>query len=113
MKHEIKKVSKILDELVTFFFLNHAEELDISVQRTADAYVLKLHTNSIECSSERIDRIHSYLKAQRQTEIESYYWQLAGETEDSAELSLVGMMIDEATVEFHDKELTLYLKRKI
>ncbi len=111
MKHEIKKISKILDELVTYCFLKHSSKLDIQVERGEDFFSITLRTDDFECTKDQLQKLQEYMQVQRQREIESYYWQLAGESENACELSLVGMMVDEAKVEFEEGRLTIYLKR--
>jgi hypothetical protein len=51
------------------------------------------------------------LSIQRQHELEEYYWQLAGESDCDDELTLIGAMIDEATLELVDGNLHITLIR--
>ncbi|MEA3422307.1 MAG: hypothetical protein U9Q80_00610 [Bacillota bacterium] len=111
MKHEIKKISKIIDELVTFFFKNDADEVDIKIKKNEKNIIIKIVDYNTCFSEEDIECITKLLCAQRQHEIESYYWQLAGEVDSDSELILVGAMIDEAKVEIIDKNLCIELTR--
>ena len=111
MKHEIKKISKILDELVTFCFKHGTNNMNISVENGETFFKIKIHTDNIDCDNKRVKLLKDLLNMPRQTEIEEYYWELAGENDHDTELSLVGMMVDEAEVEFQDTALTITLYR--
>lgn len=43
--------------------------------------------------------------------MEEYYWELAGETDSSEELGLVGTMIDEATIGYDEEKVVIELIR--
>lgn len=111
MKHEIKKISKILDELVTFCFKHGTNKMDISVENSKDFFKVELHTDNIDCDNKRVKLLKNLLNSPRQTEIEEYYWELAGENDHDTELSLVGIMVDEAEVVFEGTALTITLYR--
>ncbi len=111
MKHEIKKISKIVDELVTFFLKNDTDEIDIKIKKDEKNIIIKIVDYNTCFNKEDIDCITKLLCAQRQHEIEAYYWQLAGEIDSDSELILVGAMIDKAKVKIVDKNLCIELIR--
>lgn len=113
MKHEIKKVSKIVDELMEFCFLYSASKVDISVENKGDRFEITAHVDKIDCCDEKVNRLRELLNVQRQSEIEEYYWQLAGEDERNGEYNLVGMMVDEADVKYTHPSLTIKLVRYV
>lgn len=111
MKHEVKKVSKIVDELIEFCFLHATEKVSVTVENKEDRFEILAHSDNVNCSNEKVERLKELLNVQRQNEIEEYYWQLAGEDEHNGEFSLVGMMVDEAEVKFTCPSLTIKLVR--
>lgn len=113
MRHEIKKISRIIDELTTLFLKDDTDELDFSVKRNADHTVIKIVDYRTNFTDEFIDQLRELFNAQRQCEVEEYYWQLCGEVDDDEELTLIGCMIDKATVEKKDGNLYLELTRYV
>lgn len=111
MKHEIKKISKIVDELMTFCFQNEATDMTIAVKERADYFKIKMIVDNIAFSDERVVHLEEYLNGGRQLEIEEYYWELAGECDLDTELCLVGMMVDKAEVSHTDNSLSIILYR--
>ncbi|QGU96597.1 hypothetical protein GOM49_17225 [Clostridium bovifaecis] len=111
MRHEVKKVSKIVDELIEFCFLHSTEKVNVTVENKKDRFEIIAHSDNVNCSDEKVERLKELLSVQRQNEIEEYYWQLAGEDEHNGEFSLVGMMVDEAEVKFTCPSLTIKLVR--
>ncbi|WP_425447588.1 hypothetical protein [Dethiothermospora halolimnae] len=110
MKHEIRRVSKILDELITFCFVHGTDDLDISINKRDDHFKIHIDANTIDCSDKRVKKLKELLDIPRQSEYEEYYWELTGESDCDTELSLVGSMVDKAKVVFHGDalEITLY-----
>lgn len=112
MQHEVKKITGIIDEIVTVLLLNGAEELDINIKREGDVSKIRIIHRNCEYDEEFIEKMSYNLNTQRQCEVEGYYWQLVGEDDDGDELYLVGAMIDEAQVERRDNDLYIHLVRK-
>ena len=48
---------------------------------------------------------------ERQEEMEEYYWHLLGNDSETEEISLIGMMVDEAEVCVNSQTLTVELTR--
>lgn len=111
MKHEVKKISKILDELVTFCLLHGTNTMNIAIENHKDFFKLQIQGDSIDCNDKRVKKLKNLLTSPRQTEIEEYYWELAGENDHDTELSLVGAMIDKAEIEFCEDNFAITLYR--
>lgn len=111
MRHEIKKISRIVDELTTLFLKEDTNEVDFSIKRLPDHTVIKIIDYGTHFSDEYIDQLRELFNSQRQCEVEEYYWQLCGEVDNDDELTLIGCMIDKATVEKRDGDLYLELIR--
>ncbi|GAU77804.1 hypothetical protein [Fusibacter sp. 3D3] len=111
MRHETKKICRIVDELTTLFLREDTNEVDFKIKKEQDRTLIQITDYETHLSDEEIAHLKETLNAQRQYEIEEYYWQLAGETDDEAELTLVGAMIDAATVEKRAGNLYIELVR--
>lgn len=112
MQHEVKKVTLIVNELLTLLLLNGAEDVDVKVNRLEDRTEITLFQPKSKYDDEFIHRLRHNLNTQRQYEVEGYYWQLVGETDSSDELHLVGAMVDEAIIENNDGDLSIHITRK-
>lgn len=111
MRHEIKKISRIVDELTTLFLKEDTNEVDFSIKRLEDYTVIKIRDHGTHFEDDYIDQLREVFNTQRQCEVEEYYWQLCGEVESDDELTLIGCMIDKAIVEKRDGDLYLELIR--
>ncbi len=108
MRHETKKISRIVDELTTLFLKKDTDEVDFKIKREPDQTTIQIIGYRTHFDDIYINQLRETLNIQRQWEIEEYYWQLTGETDYDDELTLVGAMIDEAIVE--KKEGNLYMQ---
>ena len=113
MQHEVKKISRIVDELTTFFLKEDTNEVEFKIKKEIDKTTIEIIDVQTHFDENDIDEIRQVLNVQRQIEIETYYWQLAGETDLGEELLLIGTMVDEAIVEKIDGNLSIKLVRKI
>lgn len=111
MRHEVKKISRIVDELVTFFLKRDSKDLEIGIRRLEDRTVMRLVVRDCELEPGLADQLSEVLNIQRQYEVEEYYWQLAGENDCESEISLVGTMVDFAVVETDNGNLIMELTR--
>ncbi|MCT4584703.1 MAG: hypothetical protein N4A54_07245 [Peptostreptococcaceae bacterium] len=98
MKHIVKKITKIADEIMTFLLINDSDELDFKIKKENDRYIVKIVSYNTKFSDDDVLELDEILNVQRQHEVEAYYWQLAGETDFDNELLLIGSMVDEAKV---------------
>ncbi|MCT4620757.1 MAG: hypothetical protein N4A62_15390 [Marinisporobacter sp.] len=111
MKHNKKRISKIVDELVAYFFTMGATDININLQEKEDYYKIVLSCNYIVKNQEKIEKMIKCLKCDKQEEMEEYYWELAGDCDVDTELTLVGMMTDEAEIDISEDEIKLVLYR--
>lgn len=114
MKHELKKVMKIVDEVMTCCMYRYeASRAEVAVQKSPKAYTLRFQFVGVALSPQELDELKERLSDERNPELEDYYWQLAGEVENSNELALVALMSDEAEVSYEDGTLRLVIIRKL
>src|SRR5665647_534742 len=112
MQHEAKKITLIVNELLTVLLLDGSSEIDIKIlkQNQRTEIIMVQHQC---CHDDRfIERLRYNLNTQRQKEVEGYYWQLVGENDNGDELYLVGTMVDQAIVERRGEDLFIHLIRK-
>ncbi len=112
MRHEVKKISRIVDELVTFFLRKDTDEVDVSIKRSTECTVIRMIVHGTHFDSEFVSHLEDSLNIQRQQEVEEYYWQLAGETDCDTEMTLVGAMVDTAKIGEIDGNLCIEIIRK-
>ncbi|MBS4538260.1 hypothetical protein GOQ27_07280 [Clostridium sp. D2Q-11] len=111
MNHEIKKISKIIDELSTFCLLHGAKLMNMSVENNKDHFKIILEMDNLDYSNKKVSRLEKLLNCPRQAEMEEFYWELTGESDHDSELSIVGMMVDKADIVFEENSLKLTLYR--
>ena len=112
MKIKFEMTMKVATELLTYCHLHGADEfhLDIKIENESAAYVI--NASRINLTEAELERLTKLLNAPRQRDIEREYWELMGESEDFCELTLIGMLSDEATVHLEDGVLTIKLFRE-
>lgn len=98
MKHIVKKITKIADEIMTFLLINDSDELDFKIKKDNNRYIVNIISYNTKFSDEEVLELNEILNVQRQHEVEAYYWQLAGELDFDSEFLLIGSMIDKAKV---------------
>lgn len=111
MNIEIKKITKILSEMVTFAMLGDAGKVNVSIENNEDMYKLLINAIDVKCTNKSVDNLRELLNAPRQKAAEEYYWELAGDNDTTTELALVGMMTDKAKVNYEDNNLLIELHR--
>jgi len=111
MRHETKKISRIVDEIMTLLLKEDTNEVDFKIKREKNKTTINIIDYGTHFDNDCIEQFRRTLNAQRQWEVEEYYWQLAGENDCDEELILVGAMIDEAKVEKKDGNLYIELVR--
>lgn len=109
MKHVKKRIAKIVDELTTYFFSMGATDININLKDEKEYYKISLKCNYTSKDQEKIDKLIKYLKCAKQEEMEEYFWELAGDCDVDTELSLVGMMTDEAEIDINDNQIEVNL----
>ena len=111
MKAEFEKNMLIASELLSYCHLRGATEfhLDVTVKNGATVFEIKAFPANI--TGVEMERLRRKLNAPRQREIEQDFWGLSGESEITSELTLVGMMSDEAVVKYDDNTLYITITR--
>ena len=111
MKNESKKITLIVNEILTLLLHHGAKDIDIKIKKKDGFTSINFSHNECTFDKDFIDKLRFDLNAQRENEVEGYYWQLIGKDDLGDELHLVGAMIDESYVSIEDDVLQIYLKR--
>jgi hypothetical protein len=111
MKVEFEKKMKIASDLLSYCHLRGATEFHMDMTDKDGACIFKIKASPAQLSDEDMEGLNKKLHAPRHKEIEHDYWGLMGESENFSELTLVGMMCDEAEAEYADGVLTVTVKR--
>lgn len=112
MSESIKKVTKILDELVTYFLSNGNSDIHVDIERNDEFTKLSIIVKSVKITKDAMEELYDSFSIPRQDDIDQYYWQLNGGSESEMEMDLIGMMIDSFKLRKVDKDLHLELIRK-
>ncbi len=108
---ESQKSIKVVSELIAFCFKSNAREIDVNINDKDNEVVIFIKAYIKDMSADLLDKLDE-LNTPRQTQVEEYYWELAGESNQYQELNLVGMMIDQAYIEYEDNWLQITVFRK-
>ena len=114
MKLEFEKKVHMVSELISYCHLKGAAQYHLDMDncdKTTTTIIIS--ASPVKLSADELDLLQTYLCAPRRSDMEQEYWNLTGESEDSTELRLVGMMCDKATIEYSGQDLKLILERDL
>lgn len=108
MNTEQQKISKILEELIDYFFRNKSFDLKMALNYKEDHYSIEIE-GPCEKKPSNYQELYDLLNATIRPELEEYYYELLG----SDELKLLGSLIDRAEMSFDNKRLCIKVYRYI
>ncbi len=111
MKHEIKKICKIVDEMTTLLLRDDTDVVDFKINRMKDRTVISIVDYNTRYTQKGVDDLIECFNVQRQREVEEFYWQLVGEADNDSEITVIGVMVDSATIELRDNNMYIELIR--
>ena len=111
MKTRFEKVTGIASELLSYCHQHGANEFHIDIKEENGFVSLIISASPENISGNELESLRQCLSAPRQREVEQDFWELIGESEFSPELTLIGMLCDEATVNYDGRLLTISLTR--
>ena len=111
MTYENQKIARMANALVEYFLSHNAKGLTLSILEDEKQISILLQIVHVTLSDKSMDELKHYLYMERQEEMEEYYWHLLGNDSETEEISLIGMMVDEATVTSVPPSLTIELIR--
>lgn len=112
LKHHIKKISKIVDELNTYFLKKGSNHVSIDVLEGKKYYEIRFVASIRNVDEDSIKMLKKCLDCDRLEEMEEYYWELTGESDTDTELSIIGMMTDDYELSIQEDKLKLTIYKK-
>jgi len=111
MKTNFEKTMKITNDLMLYCHNHGATEFNTNIIEGNGTITYVIHSLPVDITPEQLEGVMKRLNAPRQRDIEQDYWELMGESEDFTELTLVGMLCDEAHVSYKNQIITFTLVR--
>lgn len=111
MKFKIEKNLKIINELMSFCYHFNSNDINVNVKTADNISNIIIEATVYDLPKETYENLIQTLNIPRQHEVEQYYWHLGGESEFDCELSLIGMMVDKASVSYKNNLLKIELER--
>lgn len=109
---KVKLISKIVDEITSFYLENGAEDFQIRIGKERNnSYNIHIH-GSISLSDSEIIELKKVMNIHHDVEY-SEYWELMGEGESSDELALVARICDSVDISYKDRVLEMVLRKKV
>jgi hypothetical protein len=113
MRYEIKKITKMIDEVTNYFLYNYKCKTVIDVIPRKEEHEVRFFFENLTLDEREMKRLKTTMKPGRDPSLTNYYWQLTGEIENDNELSLVSMMCDDVRIDQQNEGLELVLIRKM
>jgi len=111
MIHERKKIARIVEELTLFFFALGADRIQSGIKEDGNGVVIDFQANYQPENEYKLEQMEKDLNCAKNDSMKDLYWELAGsgEPEDTEQLLLVGMMIDQVQIRKEEGEVYLRL----
>ncbi|MCL2696819.1 MAG: hypothetical protein FWE74_01905 [Oscillospiraceae bacterium] len=113
MKLKFEKKMKMASDLLSYCHLHSATDYHLDIKLNADCTVFIVKASPVVISDEDMEMLRKCLSAPRQKEMEQDYWELMGNSEEKCEITLIGMMCDDAEVQLDGDELVIKIVRLI
>ncbi|MGH4050205.1 MAG: hypothetical protein ACREVX_02445 [Clostridium sp.] len=113
MKHINQRNIKIVTELMCYCYKHGSDNVHIDIKKNKEKTIIFIRAKISFISKEKLELLEKLLNAPRCHEMEEYYWNLTGDNDTDTELTLIGMMIDEAHITYIDGEYLEILLTRI
>ena len=110
MATEKNKASKILSELVDYFFRNKIYKINMSLEYSAKETIIHIE-GACSKKPEDYDDLYEVFNEERRPELEEYYYSLLGGDFKRDELNLLGSMINKADMSYQNNLLSITVFR--
>jgi len=108
--HEIKKNCKIVNELLMYLMRNSFHQIEMHIDYQTDESVITFIVDNV--LMEVISQMAENLNKGRRYEFEGYYWELMGESDNTNQLSIIGMLVDGIHFEEKNGRTKMIIHRK-
>lgn len=114
MKHTKRKITKIVDEMITYCYSIGATKIELLLEDDDIAHYITLKSDFDINELDAVNSLNEKLNQGRSEELEEMYWNLTGmsDLDDEVELQLVSALIDRAEIYIDANICTIYLIRK-
>lgn len=111
MRHEEKKVAKIVEELTMYFFSIGGDKMSSSIEKSEAGEKITFRSNYDLQYENGIQYLEECLNEEKNEGMEDIYWELTGSGDpgESSQLILIGMMIDSHEVHRYGNEVEIVL----
>ncbi len=111
MGHRLEKNMKIMEELVSFCTKRGSRDIDLNMSFAKDFSTISVSAKNTSVSDEELNELKTALFSDRQHEVEECFWNISGEDFYGDELTLTGVMIDDAKIDYNNDVLDIVVKR--
>lgn len=114
MKQTKRKITKIVDEMITYCYSIGATMINLSLRDDESAHYITIHSDFDLKNLAAVQSLEARLNQGRSEDFEEMYWSLTGmsDLDDEVELQLLSALIDHADIEIKGNTYTLKLIRK-
>lgn len=111
MKTRFEKTLRITGDVMLYCHHHGAIDFNLRIIELEGKVEYVINASPVTLDSHMLEELTKRLTAPRQREIENEFWELMGESEDFSEITLVGMLCDEAEINYENYTLTITLIR--
>ncbi len=112
MKFKSEKLIKLMNELINFCLEIGMKDLQINFSCHSDRGEITVSGYAEDPPLKELEELEEILNVPRQEELEEYYWMLIGDGHGMQELEMVGTLVDNGSITYQDKILTIYICRR-
>jgi len=112
MKYKVEKCIQLINDLILFCHGIGATSYHVDYTPGEELSVFTINAEVEKLSEEQIEEIRHALTLHREQEVEEMYWSISYDADDPCEISSIGVMLDEAIVDYDGKTLRIEGKRK-
>lgn len=109
-KQEINIITKIIKELSLFFMMHGYHSFSMKMYREDTNTIIVFKIKNLK--TELIDKLTEKINRERELEIETYGFELVGDSDVKNELEVVGLLIDYVEIDTVEEETILSFVRK-
>ena len=96
-KYEMKIIAKIIHE-ISFYFMRHGITVfDIKTELSEEDIVFTVIAKDL--APEMVKKMKEMVNRARELEVETYGWELLGDSDEKSELDILGLLIDTLEVQ--------------
>lgn len=113
MLYEKKKLTKIIEELTMFFFSIGGNDITSRIEEASSIATITFTSNYDPALAHKLEALTDFLNRERNDSIEDVYWELAGlgDTDNTSQLLLIGVMVDKAFITIDEQYVTIVLEK--